>query len=138
VSFRDERFGFHAMLYPQPLGFQAEWNWGRGPEYDRDLGAITTKRLNGGYIQTMARVRRSPLGPFMPYVRWQRYRGGWKALPNAPRLDTDEWELGVEFQPTPPLELTIAYARMERTEADERRIGQAEGSLIRTQLQWNY
>ncbi len=138
VSFRDERVGFHAMLYPQPIGFQAEWNWGRGPEFDRDLRAITTKRLNGGYIQTMARVRQSPLGPFMPYARWQRYRGGWKALPNAPRLDTDEWELGIEFQPTPPLELTIAYARMDRTEADERRIGQAEGSLIRTQLQWNY
>ncbi len=138
VSFRDERVGFHAMLYPQPVGFQAEWNWGRGPEFDRDLRAITTKRLNGGYIQTMARVRRSPLGPFMPYARWQRYRGGWKALPNAPRLDTDEWELGIEFQPIPPLELTIAYARMNRTEADERRIGQAEGSLIRTQLQWSY
>jgi hypothetical protein len=138
VSFRDERVGFHAMLYPQPFGFQAEWNWGRGPEFDRDLRAITTKRLNGGYIQTMARVRHSPLGPFMPYARWQRYRGGWKALPNAPRLDTDELELGIEFQPTPPLELTIAYTRMDRSEADERRIGQAEGSLIRTQLQWNY
>ena len=32
----------------------------------------------------------------------------------------------------------MAYARMKRTEADERRTGRAEGDLIRTQVQWNY
>ncbi|MGA1800096.1 porin [Sphingomonas sp. 4RDLI-65] len=138
TAFADERFGVHAILYPQPIGFQAEWNWGRGPEYDATSQSIETKRLNGGYIQTMGRVKTSPLGPFMPYARWQYYRGGWKALPNAPRLETDEFELGIEFQPTPPIELTIAYARMERREADERRDGRADGNLIRTQLQWNY
>ena len=138
TAFADERFGVHAILYPQPIGFQAEWNWGRGPEYDATSQSITTKRLNGGYIQTMGRVKTSPLGPFMPYARWQYYRGGWKALANAPRLETDEFELGIEFQPTPPIELTIAYARMERREADERRTGRADGNLIRTQLQWNY
>lgn len=138
VAFPDERVGVHAILYPQPLGFQAEWNWGRGPEFDRDLQAIKTRPLNGGYVQLMGRVPDSPLGPFMPYARWQHYRGGWKALPNAPRLETDEVELGIEFQPVPPLELTVAYARMRRLEADERREGRAEGDLIRTQLQWNY
>ncbi len=138
TAFADERFGVHAILYPQPIGFQAEWNWGRGPEYDSASQSIETKRLNGGYIQAMGRVKTSPLGPFMPYARWQYYRGGWKALPNAPRLETDEFELGIEFQPTPPIELTIAYARMTRREADERREGRADGNLIRTQLQWNY
>lgn len=137
-SFKDDRIGFHAILYPQPIGLQAEWNWGRGPEFDPLTGRIETRDLNGGYVQTMARVRSSPLGPFMPYARWQRYRGGWKALTNAPRLETNELELGIEFQPIPPLELTIAYADMTRREADERRIGRAEGQLIRTQLQWNY
>ena len=138
VSFADERVGLHAILYPAPIGVQAEWNWGRGPEWDRDLSRIVTRSLEGGYVQATGRVRRSPLGPFMPYARWQRYRGGWKALPNAPRLETDEIEIGIEFQPVAPLELTIAYSRMERTEADERRTGRAEGDLIRTQLQWNY
>ncbi len=136
--FRDERIGVHAILYPQPIGFQAEWNWGRGPEWDRDLRGITTKSLNGGYVQTMARVRTSPVGPFMPYARWQYYRGGWKAAVNAPRLETNEFELGIEFQPVEPLELTIAYARMQRSEADERRSGRAEGDVFRTQLQLNY
>lgn len=138
VGFADERVGVHAILYPAPIGFQAEWNWGRGPQFDRMLGAIVTRSLEGGYVQGMARVRRSPLGPFMPYVRWQRYRGGWKALPNAPELDTEEVELGIEFHPIPPIELTLAFAQMDRREADERRLGRAEGQLIRTQLQWNY
>ncbi len=138
TAFVDERIGVHAILYPQPFGIQAEWNWGRGPQFDRALQAIVTRPLDGGYVQTMARVRRSPVGPFMPYARWQHYRGGWKALPNAPRLETDEFELGIEFQPLQPLEFTIAYARMRRLEADERRTGRAEGDLIRTQLQWSY
>ncbi|MFD1035087.1 porin [Sphingomonas hankookensis] len=138
MAFADDRVGLHAILYPAPIGFQAEWNWGRGPEYDRTLRAITTKPLHGGYVQAMARVRQSPVGPFMPYARWQTYRGGWKAAVNAPRLETDEIELGIEFQPVPALELTLAYARMERAEADERRTGRAEGDVFRTQLQLNY
>ncbi|MEP9401045.1 porin [Sphingomonas silueang] len=138
VPFTEERIALHAILYPQPFGLQAEWNWGRGPEYDRALRRIVDRRLSGGYVQAMARVARSPLGPFMPYARWQRYEGGWKAALNAPPLDTEEVELGIEFHPWEPIELTIAYAEMERAEADERRIGRAEGSLLRTQLQWNY
>ncbi|KQN03716.1 porin [Sphingomonas sp. Leaf25] len=138
TPFTEERVALHAILYPKPFGLQAEWNWGRGPEYDRSLRRIVDRDLSGGYVQAMARVKHSPLGPFMPYARWQRYRGGWKAALNAPPLDTEEVELGIEFQPFAPLELTIAYAEMDRAEADERRTGRAEGSLLRTQLQWNY
>lgn len=138
TDFKDKRIGFHAILYPQPFGMQAEWNWGRGPEFDPLAQEIATRSLNGGYVQTMYRVADFPMGEFMPYGRWQRYRGGWKAGTNAPRLETDELELGVEWQPWKALELTIAYAHMKRREADERRLGRAEGDLIRTQLQWNY
>ena len=44
----------------------------------------------------------------------------------------------VEWQPWKALEITLAYARMKRAEADERRTGRATGDLIRTQVQWNY
>jgi outer membrane murein-binding lipoprotein Lpp len=138
ASFDDNRVSLHAMLYPQPFGVQVEWTWGEGPEFDPVAQAIATRPLNGGYVQSMWRVDRSPLGPAMPYARWQRYRGGWKATPNAPRLETDEFEIGIEFQPLTPIELTVAYAHMERREADERLAGRAQGHLIRTQLQWNY
>ena len=138
LSYADNRVGFHAMLYPQPIGFQAEWNWGTGPQWDDVTRSIQEKPLEGGYVQAMGRVKHSPLGPFMPFARWQHYRGGFKAGLNAPRLETDELELGIEFQPTPPLELTLTYGRAKRREADERRSGQAEGDILRAQLQWNY
>ncbi|CAO4179421.1 porin [Methylorubrum extorquens] len=137
-SFDDERVGVHAMLYPQPFGLQGEWNWGRGPEFDPVARAILTKPLQGGYVQAMYKVDHSPVGPFMPYIRWQTYDGGWKVGTNAPRLDTDEVELGVEFQPIKSVELTLAYANMKRREASSSRFGRAEGDLFRGQLQINY
>ncbi len=138
IAYDDNRVGLHAMLYPQPFGIQAEWNWGKGPEYDRDSLSIETKKLRGGYVQMMYRLPTDSVGSLIPYGRWQHYRGGWKASTSAPRLETDEFELGVEWQPWKALEVTIAYARMKRAEADERRTGRAEGDLIRTQVQWNY
>ncbi|WP_426169095.1 porin [Sandarakinorhabdus sp. DWP1-3-1] len=138
VAFDDNRVVVHAMLYPQPFGIQAEWTWGRGPEFDQPTNRIATKSLNGGYIQSMFRVKDSPIGAFMPFARWQYYRGGFKSGLNAPRLETDEIEFGVEFQPIKPIEFTLSYSHMKRREADERRSGQAEGDLIRAQVQFNY
>lgn len=138
VSFADNRVGLHAILYPQPFGLQAEWNWGRGPQFDPVTQQIETRSLRGGYVQAMARVKQSPVGPFYPFVRWQYYRGGFKAATNAPRLETEELELGLEFLPTSALELTVTYGWASRREADERRSGQAEGELLRVQAQWNY
>ncbi len=139
TAFKDERIGGHFILYPQPFGLQAEWNWGRGPEFDVATQRIETKKLNGGYVQGMYRIKNFAFGgELMPYARWQNYRGGWKSATNAPRLETDELELGVEWRPVRALELTLAYAHMNRREADERRLGRAMGDLIRTQVQWNY
>ncbi|MEV5031165.1 porin [Sphingobium sp. LMC3-1-1.1] len=138
VAYDDDRVGIHAMLYPQPFGIQAEWNWGKGPEYDRVAQSILTRNLNGGYVQMMYRAPTDSLGVLIPYARWQYYRGGWKAGTNAPRLATDELELGIEWQPWKVLEFTLAFARTRRAEADERRTGRARGNLVRTQVQWNY
>jgi hypothetical protein len=138
TSFDDNRVVVHAMLYPQPFGIQTEWTWGRGPEFDMDTNSIQEKPLSGGYVMAMYRVAKSPLGPFIPFGRWQTFRGGWKAALNSPRLETDEFEMGIEFQPIRQLELTLNYSHMIRREADERRTGRAEGDLLRAQLQWNY
>lgn len=138
IDFTDNRYGVHAVLYPQPFGLQAEWNWGLAPQYDSGLQAIRSMRASGGYVQFMINAGDFGIGRIMPYGRWQTYRGGWKASTNAPRLETDEFELGVEWQILSALELTIAYANMTRLEADERRTGRATGDLIRTQLQWSY
>ncbi|WP_238180537.1 porin, partial [Methylobacterium haplocladii] len=138
TDFEDARLGLHAILYPQPFGIQAEWNWGVGPEFDVATRTIQSKGLEGGYIQAMYKVDDSPVGPFYPYIRAQHYDGGWKVGTNTPRLETDELEVGLEFQPIKQVELTIAYAKMRRREADERRFGRAEGDIFRGQLQINY
>ncbi|KTT93790.1 porin [Sphingomonas sanguinis] len=138
IDYRDDRVAVHAILYPQPFGIQTEWTTGWGPQYDGLLGAVRSQRLGGGYVQLMADIGHTPLGRAIPYARWQRYRGGWKPNVDAPRLETDEWELGTEIQLVEALELTLAYARMERREADARRTGRATGDLIRTQLQFTY
>ncbi len=138
VGFKDNRVGIHAILYPQPFGIQGEWNWGTGPEFDPATGRIEQRPVRGGYVQAMAKIDESPIGPFYPFARWQYYRGGFKAAVNAPRLETEELELGFEFQLDPALEITATYGWASRKEADERRFGQAEGQILRVQAQWNY
>ncbi|MFM7378075.1 MAG: porin [Erythrobacter sp.] len=138
ASFKDERVNLHMILYPQPIGVQAEWNWGTGPEFIPASGRIEERPLDGGYVQLMGKIDRSPIGPFYPFARWQYYRGGFKAAINAPRLETEELELGFEFQLDPALEITTTYGFAKRKEADERRFGQAEGQILRVQAQWNY
>lgn len=138
VDYDDNHVGIHAMLYPRPFGIQAEWTWGKTPEWDRATSSILAKDSSGGYVMAMYRVPPSPIGQIIPFARWQHYRGGWKAATNAPRLETDEYELGMEWLPMKELELTLSYANVSRTEADERRTGRAKGDLVRAQVQWNY
>ena len=138
ASFKDDRVGIHAVLYPNPVGVQAEWNWGTGPEFVPASGRIEERPLDGGYVQVMGKIDESPIGPFYPFARWQYYRGGLKTAINAARLETEELELGFEFQLDPALEITTTYGFAKRREADERRFGQAEGQILRIQAQWNY
>jgi hypothetical protein len=138
IGFKDNRALIHAILYPNPIGVQGEWNWGTGPEFVPATGRIEERPIDGGYIQLMAKIDQSPVGPFYPFARWQYYRGGFKAAVNAPRLETEELELGFEFQVDPALEITATYGFASRKEADERRLGQAEGQVARVQVQWNY
>ncbi len=137
-NFEEHRVGLHAVLYPRPFGIQAEWNFGKTPEFDTASQSIELKKASGGYVMAMYRIPHVGEGALIPYARWERYKGGWKAAVNSPRLDTNDIELGVEWTPFKPIELTLAYARMKRREADERRTGQAKGDVLRAQIQWNY
>ncbi|WP_421839434.1 porin [Novosphingobium sp.] len=138
LAYRDDHVAVHGMIYPKPFGIQAEWTWGKGPQWDPALGEIVSKRTTGGYVMGMVRAAHTPVGQIIPFVRWQHYRGGWKAAINAPRLETDETEMGVEWLPMKELEVTVSYANVKRNEADERRAGRAQGDIVRAQVQWNY
>ncbi|MBM4228221.1 MAG: porin [Gammaproteobacteria bacterium] len=136
-GFRDQRVGLHAVLYPQPFGLQAEWNWGRGPELSDDYRVVEEKSLNGGYVQAMYSLD-SDWGHLMPFLRWQHFDGAMKFERNAPATQVDEFQLGLEWQFIPALELTTIYVMTDRTDVVNAPYAQYEGDLLRLQLQWNY
>jgi len=143
---REDRVGVHAILFPQPFGLQAEWNWGKGgtlnPNANGGRGAIERQDLHGGYVQASYKIDKvfRPDGALIPYAKWQTYRGAWKGATNSPRVAVDEIEVGVEYQMMKALELTLAYATMDRTNTNtgSQYLGQASGDMARAQLQWNY
>ncbi|ULU24330.1 porin [Dyella terrae] len=73
-----------------------------------------------------------------PDLRWQTYRGAAKFDTNNPRMLVDETELGVEWQPSNAIEITMAYANMRRTNVTASPYSVLRGDLFRMQLQVNY
>ncbi|KAB7769696.1 OprO/OprP family phosphate-selective porin [Xanthomonas maliensis] len=136
-GYTDQRVAAHVIYYPQPFGLQAEWTVGRGPELDVAQRRIRTRSLQGGYVQTMYK-HDGRYGTLLPYLKWQTYRGGSKFDTNAPRMQVDEWEAGVEWQPMDALELVFAYSKMKRTDVSTAPYPVVEGDLLRLQLQVNY
>jgi hypothetical protein len=139
-NYLDERVGVHFVLFPQPIGFQAEWNWGHGPQLNGSRTAIEEGNIQGGYVQGMYKwdVNQPWLSSVIPYVRYQEYSGGKKHRTNMPVNVVREWEVGAEWQFTKSLEFTIAYARSRRTDTQTAPYAIREGDIVRTQLQWNF
>jgi hypothetical protein len=144
IGIRDERIAWTAVVYPQPLGFQAEWNVGRGPALNEAQTAVGERSLQGGYAQVFYRLQTDCYGDFWPFFRYNYFQGGYKAERNAPFSDIEEWELGVEWQMNKQVELVTMFAFTDRTNttannvADTLSYGQFVGDLFRTQLQINY
>lgn len=111
----DSRVGVHAILYPQPFGIEAEWNWGRGPQLSTDLRTITSQSLEGGYVQAVYRHVFPNQSEILPFVRWQYFDGARKFATNAPRDNVEEVSLGLKYIPYPELELTMQYTHGTRT-----------------------
>lgn len=111
----DSRVAVHAILYPQPFGLEAEWNWGQGPQLSNDLRTITSQGLEGGYVQAVYRHVFSSQAELLPFVRWQYFDGARKFATNAPRDKVNEIALGLRYVPYPELELTVQYTHGTRT-----------------------
>ena len=139
---QEQRVAVHAILFPQPFGLQTEWNWGNGGGLDQPTNKIVEKSINGGYVQAMYKIDNifKTQGTLIPYARWQTYRGPYKGATNSPVVNVSEYEVGAEWQIMKALELTLAYAYMDRTNtySGSSFLGQAHGDVFRSQLQWNY
>lgn len=135
-GYRDERIGFHAILYPQPFGLQTEWNWGKSPQLSADRSQIISGDINGGYVQAMYKIDNA-WGTWIPYVKWQTYDGAEKFTTNAPLSKVRETEVGLEWKIRPEIELTAAYSNMDRTNV--KTLEQVKNAnIMRFQLQWMY
>lgn len=136
----DARAIVSLMIYPQPLGFQAEYNLGRGPSLGTgpdDRLLIDSRNLQGGYAQLMYKLDGVVGVSLIPYVRGTLYKGGKKFETNAPHYDVRELELGAEWQIWKALELTAAYVIADRT-SSRYPYEQEQGHVTRLQLQFNY
>lgn len=138
-GFKDQRVGVHAVLYPQPFGLQAEWNWGKGPSLNDAGTMIEEKSLNGGYIQAMYRIKDFyGYGIMIPFVKWQYYDGAQKFETNAPQNHVNDWEAGFEWQPVPEIEFTAYYSKLDRNNLATSPYSKYHTDILRFQLQYNF
>ena len=147
-GFTDERAGVSFMMYPQPFGLQAEWNWGKTPGLDLAQRRIEEKSLNGGYVQAMYKIDNFKFldsnGPLIPFIKWQYFDGYNKAETNAPENNVNDWELGAEWQYAPEVELVAYYHHMKRNNlvtgntAGRKDYQSFDADALRVQLQYNF
>jgi hypothetical protein len=135
----DNRIAVSLIVYPQPFGFQTEYNWGTGPEYEPANKTIEQKALNGGYALLNYRARPFHGIIFHPYSRLTYYDGGKKFEQDARKYRVIEGDLGVEVQFGKAFEFTPQYQQGYRLFEDGGKPNnQQKGGLLRMQLQYNY
>lgn len=136
----DQRVGFSAVMYPQPIGFEAEWNVGRSPTLSDDYSTIDDESMQGGYIQANAKLGSSSTGTIFPFARWQYFDGARKFGRNAPDVLVNEWDFGVEWSPWNDVEFTAMYTHtLDRTNSNSFPYGQlTNGDRLALQVQINY
>lgn len=136
----DQRVGFTAVMYPQPIGFEAEWNIGRTPTLSDDYQTIDDEYMQGGYIQANAKIDTATTGTIFPFIRWQYFDGARKFGKNAPQVLIDEWDFGVEWSPWKDVEFTAMYTHtLDRTNSNTFPYGTlTNGDRLALQVQINY
>jgi phosphate-selective porin len=137
-SYDDARAAASFVLYPKPFGIQAEYNIGKGPEFNKLTDSIESKSLKGGYITTSYKtsVNKQVL---IPFTRFQYYKGGKKHELDARSYEVKEFEIGLEWQPNKNFELVTMYTFSSRRFEDfKNQDNLQKGSLLRIQAQINF
>lgn len=137
-EFTDERVGLTAVMFPQPFGITAEYNWGNGPRYNSTTKAVGLGKLEGGYFLFSYALKANQQN-IMPFARFQYYDGGKKHENDGRSYTVYETEFGVEWQPVPSFELTAAYNIADRTYIDVAKpVNNQYGNFLRLQAQVNF
>ncbi len=134
----DERVGATFVLYPKPFGILAEYNIGRGPEYDKLTNSIITSPLKGGFVTASYKLDFNGQ-TLIPFTRYQYYNGGKKHELDARSYEVEELEFGAEWQPNKNFELVVMYTMSSRRFEDAvNPINYQRGNLLRIQAQVNF
>lgn len=137
-NYLDQRAAATFVLYPQPFGIQAEYNVGKGPEFNKLTDSIEVRDLSGGYI-TMTYLINYKKHIIMPFCRAHVYKGGKKHELDARSYDVKEIETGIEWSPFRNFELTTMYTVSERRFEDYKLQDNIQkGGLLRIQAQLNF
>lgn len=137
-EYLDQRAAMTFVLYPKPFGIQAEYNIGRGPEFNKLTDSIELRSLTGGYFQCYYMIRKGNQ-TFLPFTRAQYYEGGKKHELDARSYTVRELEVGLEWQPAKTLELVAMYTFSDRRFEDfVLQNNRQKGRLLRLQVQINF
>lgn len=138
AEYLDQRVGASFILYPKPFGIQAEFNVGKGPEFNKVTDSIEVKNLSGGYILMNYQLKLNQQ-LIIPFVRAQHYEGGKKHELDARSYGVNELEIGIEWQPIKNFELVAMYTISERRFEDFAKQDNFQaGRLLRLQAQFNF
>jgi hypothetical protein len=92
----------------------------------------------------MYKVDTASCGIFIPYVRYQHYKGGYRSVANSPYGIHDQYDIGVEWQIRREMELVIEYSFVNGVSLvaiDQPGVTSYrnfEGTVLRAQFQINY
>ncbi|MBM3412380.1 MAG: porin [Bacteroidetes bacterium] len=139
LTYIDQRAAASFILYPKPLGIQAEYNIGRGPQFDKLSDSVSTMPLSGGYV-TLSHFNKLSKGKILiPFTRYHFYDGGKKHELDARSYSVRELEIGFEWQPVKQFELVLMYTISARRFEDYiKQENLQKGRLLRVQAQINF
>jgi hypothetical protein len=138
LDYLDERMAASFIVYPKPFGIQAEYNVGKGPQYDFVKDSISTKDLKGGYV-TLSYLIKVKKQIIIPFARYTFYEGGKKFELDARAYNVKEFEGGIEYQPFKNFEITTSWVHSEKWTSDKAKKDNFQvGSFLRIQCQLNF
>jgi hypothetical protein len=138
LNYTDQRVAASFIMYPKPFGIQAEYNIGKGPEFNPTTDSIEVQNLSGGYI-TLNYKTNYKKQLFYPFARGHYYDGGKKHEKDARSYTVKELELGIEWQPNKNFELVAMYTISNRRFEDfALQNNKQQGRLLRLQAQVNF
>lgn len=137
-EYLDERVAASVILYPKPFGIFAEYNIGRGPEFNPNTDSVEVQNLTGGYVTLTYKIDLDKQ-VLMPFARFQYYDGGKKHELDARSYKVNEAEIGIEWQPFKTLEFVAMYTISNRRFEDYiNQDNMQRGQLLRLQAQVNF